>query len=56
MASGRVGEIRGPWRLSGQWWESGAWAGEEWDVETERGETVRLVNRANQWSVEGLAD
>lgn len=53
--SGRIRRAVGPLRASGGWWESG-WSAEEWDVETERGDVVRLVKRAQQWTLEGLGD
>jgi len=51
-----VGEVvaaAGPWRSSGQWWDDGAWAREEWDVELADGGLCRLFRDANGWFVEG---
>jgi len=55
-ASGRIALALGPTRLSGNWWESGGWREESWDVETQHRRVLRLVCRAGQWTVEGVGD
>ncbi len=54
--SGPIRFSLGPWRQSGEWWENGGWQREEWDVETHRGITCRLVRTAEGWVVTGILD
>jgi protein ImuB len=53
---GAVRETLGPYRASGGWWESDAWATEEWDVEMENGGLYRLARVRNEWRIEGSYD
>jgi len=52
----RVCQWAGPFRLSGQWWETSSWAVEEWDVGMENGGLYRLARRGRDWTVEGCYD
>ncbi len=45
---------RGPWLLSGDWWDKGRWAQEEWDVQLADGLLCRLKREQSTWSLEGL--
>jgi protein ImuB len=54
--TGPIAAVRGPWRLSGQWWDREAWARDEWDVQTRHGELLRLARQEEQWSVDGIFD
>ena len=56
VTDGKLKIAIGPWRTSGQWWESTPWSREEWDAATTRGKTVRLVRQATGWTIEGLVD
>ena len=65
MMDGRrynVSEAYGPWRNSGEWWCSGAWSREEWDVRAtaQDGDTllcqVVLDRLHSQWQMEALYD
>lgn len=56
VTSGRIHEVRGPWRTSGHWWEPAAWDYVEWDVETEGGECVRIRGQSGGWTVEAVGD
>jgi len=53
---GTLGEARGPWRVSGGWWEGGGWNREEWEVRHEDGTLLRLVSEEGKWYVEGAYD
>jgi protein ImuB len=48
----------GPWRLSGHWWDTNAWARDEWDVELSDGTVWRLAHDrlAGQWFLDALYD
>lgn len=50
---GRVEAAKGPWRLSGNWWDQHRWARDEWDVEFAKGGLYRLVREGRAWFLEG---
>jgi protein ImuB len=54
--SGKILEARGPWKLSGNWWDHRRWQTEEWDVELADGGVYRLSQSAGQWGLEGVYD
>jgi protein ImuB len=54
--TGPIAAVRGPWRLSGHWWDREAWARDEWDVQTRRGDLLRLVRQEDQWLIDGIFD
>ena len=58
-------EAYGPWRKSGEWWSSGVWTHEEWDVRAaahnaEASETLLCVIAhdllSHHWRLEALYD
>ena len=64
--SGKIIDERGPYLLSGNWWDEKAWARAEWDVQLEGGELVRC-HQSDQpapdygvarrtWKVDGIYD
>ena len=58
---GRVVELAGPWRTSGEWWTGEGWARDEWDValEEKNGVTLYRIYRnldSGTWFVEGSYD
>jgi protein ImuB len=54
---GAITKARGPFRSSGQWWEQEQlWNRDEWDVETARGELLRIFVERGEWFVEGFFD
>jgi protein ImuB len=55
---GRVLESSGPWKTSGEWWASSAWAHEEWDVELDDGALYRIYCELPKcdWYVHGIYD
>lgn len=56
LTGGIIADAAGPYRLSGGWWEQGAWAREEWDVALADGTLLRLACTGAEWVVEGIYD
>jgi protein ImuB len=69
FTSGAILEAAGPWRTSGNWWDtpgprqksthgSEAWDRDEWDVAMPDGTVYRLVveREVGQWFLEGVID
>lgn len=55
--SGEVRAVRGPYQLTGGWWERQAeWVCEEWDVELANGSLYRLCRQREGWFLEGTYD
>ncbi len=50
--SGAIAEVRGPWMLSGDWWNEG-WATEEWDVQIDD-KLCRISQRNEGWFLDGI--
>ena len=48
----------GPWRASGEWWDTRAWARDEWDVLLHDGTLCRLARSGitQAWTVDGIYD
>jgi protein ImuB len=63
---GKVIDQRGPYFLSGNWWDEKSWARAEWDLQLENGELIRAHEaspssnyRATEegiWKVDGIYD
>jgi len=53
---GAIVETRGPFFSSGNWWDTGQWAREEWDVETSNGSLFRIFKSSEGCFVEGVYD
>jgi protein ImuB len=53
VACGAVRECAGPYRLSGDWWDSESWQQEEWDVALAKGGLYRLARCGIMWKIEG---
>jgi protein ImuB len=53
--TGPIKEARGPWRISGNWWEN-SWGRDEWDIETTNGDLFRLAQHNDAWTIEGALD
>jgi protein ImuB len=67
---GKVVGVAGPWRMSGEWWRTDAWARDEWDVAIESrgrrpevgGQRLEVLYRiyrelgTGTWFVEGIYD
>jgi protein ImuB len=53
---GRVLELAGPWRTSGDWWTPNPWQRDEWDVALSDGALYRLYCDPQGWFIEGCYD
>jgi len=58
---GKVMELAGPWRTSGDWWTSDPWSRDEWDIALSDGALYRiycdrLYCERRSWFVEGSYD
>ncbi len=53
---GAVSAANGPFLASGDWWDTCAWAREEWDVQTADGRLCRVVRSASGCFIEGIYD
>jgi protein ImuB len=53
-----VERCAGPWRSSGDWWDTDAWARDEWDVELTNRTVWRLAHDrlTNTWSLDAVYD
>ena len=62
---GKIVELAGPWRTSGDWWRVDGWARDEWDVSVEsrselsptgghRGSTLQVLYRIYRELSSGL--
>ena len=50
---GTIRSCAGPYRLSGNWWDSERWQQEEWDVALAKGGLYRLSRHGTIWKIEG---
>jgi len=53
---GKVLDMAGPWRTSGDWWTSDPWSRDEWDIALSDGAVYRLYCEPKGWFVEGSYD
>src|SRR5947208_2986521 len=53
---GNVIERRGPYLISGNWWDEKSWARAEWDLHTENEEVVRVHEAERTWKIDGVYD
>ncbi len=54
--SGKVLDQRGPYFLSGNWWDEKSWARAEWDLEMENRELLRCHESEGTWKIDGIYD
>jgi len=54
--SGKIIAQRGPYLLSGNWWDEKSWRRAEWDLQLENGELVRAHERDGVWKIDGVYD
>jgi protein ImuB len=53
---GKVLDLAGPWRTSGDWWTLDAWQRDEWDIALSDGALYRIYCEPRGWFVEGSYD
>jgi protein ImuB len=53
---GKIIAQRGPYLLSGNWWDEKSWDRAEWDLQLENGEVVRCHESEGTWKVDGIYD
>ena len=54
--SGKISAQRGPYFLSGNWWDEKSWARAEWDLQLQNCELVRAHERDGVWKIDGVYD
>jgi protein ImuB len=54
--SGKIIDERGPYFLSGNWWDEKSWSRAEWDLQLQNGELVRAHKRDGVWKIDGVYD
>jgi protein ImuB len=54
--SGKIIAQRGPYLLSGNWWDEKSWQRAEWDLQLDNGELVRVYERDSVWKIDGVYD
>jgi len=54
--SGKIIAQRGPYFLSGNWWDEKSWRRAECDLQLKNGELVRAHERDGVWKVDGIYD
>jgi protein ImuB len=52
----KIIEQRGPYLISGNWWDEKSWARGEWDMQMENGELVCAHESEGTWKVDGIYD
>jgi protein ImuB len=54
--SGKIMAQRGPYLLSGNWWDEKSWSRAEWDLQLQNGELVRAHEWDGVWKIDGVYD
>src|SRR6516225_7520593 len=54
--SGKIIAQRGPYLLSGNWWDEKSWRRAERDLQLENGELVRCYESEGTWKIDGVYD
>jgi protein ImuB len=54
--SGKVLDQRGPYLISGNWWDETAWSRAEWDLQLENGILCRCHQSQGNWEIDGIYD
>ncbi len=50
LISGRILEARGPWKLSGNWWDRTRWETKEWDIALDNGGLYRIAQKTTNFN------
>jgi protein ImuB len=53
---GQILDQRGPYMLSGNWWDEKSWGRAEWDFQLENGELIRAYESEEQLAIDGIYD
>ena len=53
---GKILDLAGPWRTSGDWWTVDPWLRDEWDIALSDGALYRLFCDPRGWFVDGSYD
>jgi len=53
---GKVVDQRGPYLISGNWWDQTSWARAEWDLQLDSSVVVRCHQGDSQWELDGIYD
>jgi protein ImuB len=53
---GKIIEERGPYLISGNWWDEKSWGYADWDLRLESGELVRVHEADGIWKIDGVYD
>jgi protein ImuB len=54
--SGKVAAQKGPYAISGNWWDEKAWSRAEWDLQLENDVLVRCHESEETWELDGIYD
>jgi protein ImuB len=54
--SGKIIDLRGPYLISGNWWDEKSWAHAEWDLQLDAGDLVRCHESEATWRIDGIYD
>jgi protein ImuB len=54
--NGKIIEQRGPYLISGNWWDEKAWARAEWDLQLQNGDVIRVHEAERTWEIDGVYD
>jgi protein ImuB len=53
---GKIVDQRGPYLISGNWWDEKSWSRAEWDLQLEAGELVLAHESQGTWKLDGVYD
>jgi len=56
VCRGKIIQIAGPWRSSGDWWRPDPWNRDEWDLALADGALYRIYRAEMRWFLEGNYD